>query len=530
MISSTGTSVTTAGGTGTLYIDKTDDNYGIGENLTFNAAAANNIAIGSEALNNTSGDADENVGIGANALTELTIGDENVALGYRAMDGATTANRCVIIGADAGSEVMITNSGGSVPSYADGTVAIGFQSMYNLTSGAGNVAVGYNTGTAITTGTYNTALGHVAFDAGGMGASNPASHNVAIGNNAMGAVDEGDNDQSASHNIAIGTSALQGGILANTKDFQYNIAIGGYALDDTATNAQTGTIAIGYEALSDLTTGSVNLAIGYQALQHCVEGEANLAIGHGALGDWDADATVDGSVHNVMVGRNAGGGAWITAQSSYNVGIGNYVMDAAMNGALKNTAMGHNAATGIIDGDDNVAIGNEAGAAITSGSQNTCIGSDSASGAVGSTNQTAVGYGCTAVNTDNSVTLGNAAVTRIHMSQDADAVMYADGTINTSDERWKKNIEDSDLGLSFINSVRPVKYNFKSDKQNSKLKYGIVAQEVIEVLKAIDREDFAGIETDDPDRLGADYVQFVAPLIKAVQELSAQVEELKNKQ
>ena len=108
--------------------------------------------------------------------------------------------------------------------------------------------------------------------------------------------------------------------------------------------------------------------------------------------------------------------------------------------------------------------------------------------------------------------------------------MYANGTINTSDKRWKKNIEDSDLGLSFINSVRPVKYNFKSDKQNSKLKYGIVAQEVIEVLKAIDREDFAGIETDDPDRLGADYVQFVAPLIKAVQELSAQVEELKNKQ
>ena len=94
-------------------------------------------------------------------------------------------------------------------------------------------------------------------------------------------------------------------------------------------------------------------------------------------------------------------------------------------------------------------------------------------------------------------------------------------------ERFKKDIEDSDLGLSFINSVRPVKYKFKSDKQGSKSRYGIVAQEVIEVLKTIDKEDFAGIETSDPDKLGADYIQLVAPLIKAVQELSAQVESLK---
>ena len=73
------------------------------------------------------------------------------------------------------------------------------------------------------------------------------------------------------------------------------------------------------------------------------------------------------------------------------------------------------------------------------------------------------------------------------------------------------------------------KYKFKSDKQGSKSRYGIVAQEVIEVLKAIDKEDFAGIETDNPERLGADYIQFISPLIKAVQELSAKVEELESK-
>ena len=94
----------------------------------------------------------------------------------------------------------------------------------------------------------------------------------------------------------------------------------------------------------------------------------------------------------------------------------------------------------------------------------------------------------------------------------------------------EKNIEDSDLGLSFIYSIRPVKYNFKSEKQGTKSRYGIIAQEVIEVLESIGREDFAGIETDDPDKFGADYIQFVAPLVKAVQELSAKVKALEDAQ
>ena len=108
------------------------------------------------------------------------------------------------------------------------------------------------------------------------------------------------------------------------------------------------------------------------------------------------------------------------------------------------------------------------------------------------------------------------------MSQDGDAEMYANGTINTSDERLKKDIQDSDLGLDFINKLRPVSYKFKKDKQYKKLKYGIIAQEVQEVLKD-GHEDFAGI-TEKGEYLGADYVQFIAPLMKAVQELSEKVE------
>ena len=109
------------------------------------------------------------------------------------------------------------------------------------------------------------------------------------------------------------------------------------------------------------------------------------------------------------------------------------------------------------------------------------------------------------------------------MSSDGAAVIYANGTINTSDRRFKENINDSDLGLEFINKVRPVKYNFKEDKHDGKTKYGIIAQEVLEVLKNSNNEDSSFIETDNSDKLGADYIQFIAPLIKSVQELTEMV-------
>ena len=156
------------------------------------------------------------------------------------------------------------------------------------------------------------------------------------------------------------------------------------------------------------------------------------------------------------------------------------------------------------------------------------IGAETEPNAVGADNQTAVGYGAQG-HGDGTVTLGDGAVNQVHMGSDSDAVMYANGTINTSDERFKKNVEDTDLGLEFINKVRPVKYNYKVDKGDGKKRYGIIAQETLEVLQDLDKKDFAGIKTDDPDRLGADYIQFVAPLIAAIQELSQQVEELKAK-
>jgi hypothetical protein len=115
------------------------------------------------------------------------------------------------------------------------------------------------------------------------------------------------------------------------------------------------------------------------------------------------------------------------------------------------------------------------------------------------------------------------------------------GTINTSDQRLKTDIASSILGLDFINDLNPVSYKFiEGGKEivdgdtisvpGLRTHYGLIAQEVKEVLDASGVEDFAGwvkMDTSDEDSMqGLRYDQFIAPLIKAVQELTARVKAL----
>jgi hypothetical protein len=117
-----------------------------------------------------------------------------------------------------------------------------------------------------------------------------------------------------------------------------------------------------------------------------------------------------------------------------------------------------------------------------------------------------------------------------------DDVYATSGTVNISDARAKEKISPSTLGLSFINDLNPVSYKWKKKKENKldQTHYGIVAQEVMETLKkyGVDSvEDFGGITHDggEEDYYGARYGEFVPILIKAVQELSAEIKELKEK-
>jgi hypothetical protein len=100
------------------------------------------------------------------------------------------------------------------------------------------------------------------------------------------------------------------------------------------------------------------------------------------------------------------------------------------------------------------------------------------------------------------------------------AVWSANGTIQTSDLRTKKNIVNMQYGLKEVMMMRPVTYEWLNET-NGKRKSGLVAQEV----KRLVPEVVSGDET--KETLGMNYAELVPVLIKAIQEQQVQIDELK---
>lgn len=93
-----------------------------------------------------------------------------------------------------------------------------------------------------------------------------------------------------------------------------------------------------------------------------------------------------------------------------------------------------------------------------------------------------------------------------------------------SDKRLKRKIKKEKLGLKFINQLNPVTYELK--KRRDFKYHGFISQEVGELIEG--NKD-ALFHTHDDGKHGTDYLSLIAPLVKAVQELSAEVEMLKKK-
>jgi len=144
-------------------------------------------------------------------------------------------------------------------------------------------------------------------------------------------------------------------------------------------------------------------------------------------------------------------------------------------------------------------------------------------------------------NTDNAMTLGKSG-------NRWSAVWSANGTIQTSDYRRKNSIADSVLGLDFINNLRPVSYKLNeggviqhppvldADKNvitpgyneitpGSRTHWGLISQEVKAALpNGIDFAGWVQDDVNDPDSFQSlRYDEFISPIIKALQELSAKV-------
>ena len=313
---------------------------------------------------------------------------------------------------------------------------------------------------------------------------------------------------------------------------QYNVAVGSSALDANTTASHN--TAVGTSALTANTTGSENTAMGSSALAAVTTGNYNVAIGD------EAGAALVSGTENTFMGFLSGRYTGSADHPDYNAGFGARSLYANTTGE-KSVAMGAYALSGQTTGGNNTGIGYAAGDAITTGSTNICIGNYTDPSANNSSGQIAIGYNvtCTA---NATVTIGYGSDTA-SLSLDGSDTSWA----ATSDIRLKDNVEDSLAGLDFINELRPITYKWKAKKDvpsdmpeyddgsdepckgTGKTNHGFVAQEVKAVIDKYDsvkdghniwQEEDSGTQTLAPSAL-------MPMMVKAVQELSAEVEELK---
>lgn len=369
-----------------------------------------------------------------------------------------------------------------------------------------NIFIGDNTGLSITSG----------------------KENITIGNTSL------TQDISGSYNIAIGKSALFFDTASN------NIAIGSRALFNNFSGIQN--IAVGYEALFANTSGINNSAFGFKSLRNN-SGIGFAGIFNSAFGAGSMEANTTGS---------------------YNSAFGNGSLSSNISG-LSNSGFGSNALGSNTSGSWNIAVGVNALSVNTAQDKNTAIGWSAGNGSQ-SAACTYLGYNAHAnAVVSGSMALGiNATVTASNQVRiGTSAITSIGGYVNwsnISDGRVKKNIKQNVPGLNFINKLNPVSYNLDLDvadkilqtptlkdengnavkfsqeeiearKQKEQIIYsGFIAQDVEKAAKQIGY-DFSGVDAtkNDKDLYGLRYAEFVVPLVKAVQELSAQNDELKQR-
>jgi trimeric autotransporter adhesin len=242
---------------------------------------------------------------------------------------------------------------------------------------------------------------------------------------------------------------------------------------------------------TDTAWDSHNTAVGYEALYANQPTATNNGVYNTAIGSGAMRSNTTG-VRNTAMGY----------QSLYYNETGYY-----------NTAIGYAALYSNTTGHENTALGLWAGDSWQTGYYNTFVGNSADAGVEGLFNATAIGYGAI-VTASNMVRLGNDAVTLIQ------------GAVNfttPSDIRLKKDVEDIGQGLDFVKALRPVQYRLKSG--NERIDFGFIAQD-IEALIGTDY-NVLGIGADADRTLSLRYTDFIAPMVKAIQEQQGIIEQLK---
>ena len=508
-------------GTGALY--STIDGY-------------HNIALGRDALYNNIGGY-RNIAQGRDALYSNTIGNNNVALGTYAAYDNTEGEYNIVLGKDA----LYHNTTG------DNNIALGYQAGRYISSGASNqtpnnsLYLGYNTRASVAGNTNEIVIGDTAIGNG--------SNSVTLGNDSiLNTYLKGDVTIPTSKDICIdggncsctNVGALEINDLTDGKSDASSVflGLGAGANDDGTANLNTAVgidalnanitgyhnTASGYRSLYFNTVGYHNIANGYQSLYNNVANRRSTAIGYQAI--YLADNRTTGrDTYNTAVGYQALRGSATAALNvgQYNTAFGDNSL-FSNKGGDRNTASGYFTLQQNTNGSNNTASGYNALSANAGGFRNTAIGSQALEVNVTGYQNTVVGYNADTlgINYNNAMALGaNAVVTASNRVRIGNTIVARIGGqvnwSNLSDRRKKKNIEDSTLGLGFIQKLRPVTFNFK-EGQTDVLYTGLIAQEVEDALDGV---EFSGLNKpeNEGDYYSLGYASFVTPLINAVQEI-----------
>jgi hypothetical protein len=269
-------------------------------------------------------------------------------------------------------------------------------------------------------------------------------------------------------------------------------------------------VAIGDQSLFSNMDGYGNTTLGFQSLYSNTTGIQNTAVGSGSL-----QLNIDG-YENTAVG--------VKSSFSNTIGYGNTAIGPnslySNSRGFNNTAVGvqslfSNAGEYFGVGSWNTALGFSAGSTIITGFNLTCLGNNAQP-----TSGTAV----------NQITLGNSAISSLRCNVTTITAL--------SDARDKKNIKDLNLGIDFLMKIKPRQFNWdkrewyennKSDgsKMNKVATAGFIAQEFDKVQTSENAEWLNLVLKDNPEKLEATPGNLLPIMVKAIQDLKNDNDELK---
>ena len=447
---------------------------------------------------------------GAKGNYSFAVGFETMALGYKSFA--------------AGSKV--TASGNLSTAFGDQTTA---GAVNATTFGTGTTAKDFS---SFIIGTYNS-VGSTTTANGSLSSYDSDNSAFVIGNGA-----DSSNKSDAFVVYSNGNTAIAGTLtLGGAFTVPASIGSSGQVLKvGSGTTLEWGSAGGGAGGINDLSDAEIsghansqlNSSIGIGTLMGSGSGPRNTALGIGALSSQSGDGGWSQAINNTAVGYNA--------LNSLTTGVQNTIIGAENSGNLtgdKNVVLGAQAGLNLSTADRNTIIGYRSVEQLTTGDYNTIIGNEAAQSTADAQNQIVIGSTATGQG-NNYAVIGNASVSRLYAAQDGAAVIYANGTINSSDLRFKTIIKPVELGLQFIKKLNPVSYykisksQYKGEEDNNepRYEYGLIAQEVEDILKESDPNNSIIIK-DDEGFYGMDYKQITMPLIKAVQEQEKTIETLK---